>query len=90
MTEIELIDKIGKEFMETIYEHIPYKWISSNGSSGPSFHARLCELNSAFQNSEYFYSGQMSFVHWTSVQNLMSIINNPLSRPRLSAAVTRL
>lgn len=73
---MEIIDKIGKEFKDTVYEHIPSKWISSNGSSGPSFHARLSELNSAYQDSEYFYNGQRSFVHWTSVQNLMSIINN--------------
>lgn len=76
MTEIELIDQIGKEFMDTVYKHIPNDWISSNGSSGPSFHARLSEMNSAFHNSDYFYSGQRRFVHWTSVQNLMSIINN--------------
>jgi len=76
MTEIEIIDKIGKEFMDTIYKHIPREWISSNGSSGPSFHAQLSEQNLAYQNSEYFYEGQRRFVHWTSVQNLMSIINN--------------
>lgn len=76
MTETEIIDLITKEFMDTIYKYIPNECISSNGSFGRNFNARLSEMNSAFHNTEYFYSGERKFVHWTSVQNLMSIINN--------------
>ena len=76
MTEIEIIDKIGKEFMDTIYEHLPKEWIFSNGSSGPSFNAQLNKMNSAYEASDYFYNEERKFIHWTNVQNLMSIINN--------------
>lgn len=76
MTKIELIDRIDKEFMDVIYEHIPNKWIPSHGSSDLKFHARLSERNVAYKSSEYFYSGKRKFVHWTNVPNLMSIINS--------------
>jgi hypothetical protein len=76
MTEWELIDKIGKEFMDTIYSTLPKDWISSNGSSAASFHARLDSHNKAYKSSEYFYEGEKKFVHWTTIQHLMSIINS--------------
>jgi len=39
------------------------------------FHARMSEENKAYKSSEYYFEGEMKFVHWTSVQNLLSIIN---------------
>ena len=75
MDELENNMQISKEFTDTIYAHIPKKWIAGNGSSGINFHASMSEENKSYKSSEYYYEGEMRFVHWTSVQNLLSIIN---------------
>jgi hypothetical protein len=76
MDQMELIEKIIVDFIACINKHLPKKWISSSGSSGPRFHAVLSEKNSSYVSSEYFYEGERKFVHWTNIQNLMSIINS--------------
>jgi len=50
------------------------------GSTGPEFHAHLLKENSEFAKSDYFYTGPMEFVHWTSIPNLFSILNGPSFR----------
>ncbi|MFH1119395.1 MAG: DUF2971 domain-containing protein [Bacteroidota bacterium] len=67
---------ISNEFMNTINRYLPSNWISGNGSRGDIFDARLSAQNSAYESSEYFYEGEKKFVHWTTFQNLMSIINS--------------
>lgn len=76
MNQIEIIGKITVDFDKCIYRHLPKEWISSSGSSGPRFYSRLSEKNKSYETSEYFFKGDRKFVHWTSIQNLMSIINS--------------
>jgi hypothetical protein len=75
MTEVEYIESIRNVFMNEIYSCIPNKWISGNGSSGPVFEAYLSTKNKKYQNSQYYFDEKREFIHWTSVQNLLSIIN---------------
>jgi len=76
MTQLELVNKITLEFLKILRTHLPEKLISRNGSSGPYFDANLTDKNLNYKETPYFYIGELKFVHWTSVQNLLSIINN--------------
>ncbi|MFV2016171.1 MAG: hypothetical protein ACC656_12125, partial [Candidatus Heimdallarchaeota archaeon] len=76
MTQGELLEKISKEFMTTIYSCIPDEWIPSHGYSGASFRAELNTENKVYKNSPYYFTGERKFIHWTSVPYLLSIINS--------------
>lgn len=76
MTQFELNAKITSEFLNILKTHLPEKLISRNGSIGPYFDAELTDENLHYKDTNYFYNGELKFVHWTSIQNLLSIINN--------------
>ncbi len=76
MTQLELNAKITSEFLNILKTHLSEKLISSNGSIGPVFDADLTDKNLNYKDTHYFYNGELKFVHWTSIQNLLSIINN--------------
>ena len=76
MNQWELISEITLEFLEILRKHFPENIIARNGSSGPTFDADLTDKNLHYNNTPYFYNGKLKFVHWTSVENLLSIINN--------------
>lgn len=75
MNREEYLDKVSDEFMSILHKYIPNRMIVGNGYSEMSFNARLSNKNKAFSESQYYFKGNKKFVHWTSVQNLMSIIN---------------
>ncbi|GMN11363.1 hypothetical protein MTsPCn9_10300 [Croceitalea sp. MTPC9] len=75
MNREEYLDKVSDEFMSILHKYIPNRMIEGNGYSEMSFQARLSNKNNAFSKSQYYYKADNKFVHWTSVQNLMSIIN---------------
>ena len=68
--------RIINEFESEIRLILPKDWIKRPGLSGPEIYFELNELNSAYKDSEYYFGKERKFVHWTSVQNLMSIVNN--------------
>jgi len=60
-----------------ILKNSPYdKMIKSWGASGPSFHCRLSSETKDYRESEYFYKGKMKFIHWTSIDALISMLNS--------------
>ncbi|WP_228236965.1 DUF2971 domain-containing protein [Allomuricauda sp. M10] len=71
----EDLDKVSDEFMSILHKYIPNEMIVGNGYSEMSFDARLSNKNQAFSEGQYYFKGEKKFIHWTSVQNLMSIIN---------------
>jgi hypothetical protein len=75
MNKIEL-DRILNEFLKDVYSCIPEKCFSGAGYANFEFHTHLSKYNNDFKGSDYYYNGINKFVHWTSVKNLMSIINN--------------
>lgn len=75
MNEEEL-DKILKEYLKEVYSCLSINCFTNYGYAGFHFHADLSEKNIDFTDSPYFYKDSKKFIHWTSVQNLMSIINN--------------
>jgi hypothetical protein len=75
MNREKYLDKISDEFMSILYKYIPNKMITGNGYSEMSFDARLSKFNNSYSDSQYFYKGNKKFIHWTTIQNLMSVIN---------------
>lgn len=75
MNREEYLDNVSDEFMSILHKYIPNKMIVGNGYSEMSFNARLSNENKAFSESQYYYKRDKKFVHWTSIRNLMSIIN---------------
>lgn len=75
LNQEEYLDEIIKEFISILYRYLPEKMIYSYGYAGSSFNARLSKQNKSYSDSQYFYKENKNFIHWTSIQNLMSIIN---------------
>ena len=75
MNKEGLQDRIYKEFMSILKRHIPDSMIESSGYSAGSFSAKLSGKNKSFIGTDYFFDKGKKFVHWTSVQNLLSILN---------------
>jgi len=61
--------------MLIVNRHIPELMIESAGYSGSSFDARLSNKNNSFNGTDYYFNEGKKFVHWTNIQNLMSILN---------------
>lgn len=73
--EEKYLDKLYDEFKSILKRHIPNLMIESCGYSGSNFDAKLSDKNKLFIGSDYFFNKGKKFVHWTSIQNLMSILN---------------
>lgn len=70
------LHSIDKEFDEIILNSFKGLFIDGHGNGGPNFHARLANSNRLFENTDYFYNGQLEFIHLTTVPNLLSILNS--------------
>ena len=80
MTEDEIISYIDNQFRRIVNENFPEIKSPSSGSSGPSFHIYLPTQNKYFKDTPYYYNGNLEFIHWTSIDNLFSIINGKTIR----------
>lgn len=69
------LDEAYDQFRLSLDKYFP-NLFRSTGYCGPNFHAELPNENKAFRDTPYFYKGELSFIHWTSIDNLLSIINN--------------
>ncbi len=72
-----IVDKRRDKFAEIIEKHFPnlFEAKERESYSGGMLTAELSESNEPFKNTPYFFNEEMSFVHWTSIENLLSIIN---------------
>jgi len=61
--------------MSIVNRHIPELMIESAGYGGTRFDARLSNKNRSFNGTNYYFKEGKKFVHWTNIQNLMSILN---------------
>lgn len=69
-------ENIYKEFLALLAKYFPEYIFKYSGYAGLTFHAELASENKLFQHTPYFYQGDLNFVHWTSINNLFSILNN--------------
>lgn len=73
--EIEYYRKIDSEFDRIIHECFPNTFLQSHENSGNRYHADITKYNGGFKETEYFYNEKLEFFHLTSIQNLLSILN---------------
>jgi hypothetical protein len=68
-------DKVELEFEKIIKNAGLHKFIEHSGYSGTRFYAELTDKPEFYEKSIYSTSNR-TFLHWTTIQNLFSIINN--------------
>lgn len=68
MEEREYIEDIERRFLAIIKQRFPEMNVNNWGSTGPVFTAEYSESNSAFRNSDYFYSKTNEFLHITNIR----------------------
>ncbi|MCC5929077.1 MAG: DUF2971 domain-containing protein [Cyclobacteriaceae bacterium] len=73
--EIEYYRKIDREFDRVIHHCFPNTFVQGHANSGNRFQADITKYNQGFSETEYFYNGKLEFFHLTSIQNLLSILN---------------
>ncbi len=71
----EKLDLIHSELKQTLEKCLPGIKMNT-GYSDSYFRADVSNNNYMLKGSPYFYSGDLKFIHWTSVNNLLSIINS--------------
>ena len=75
MIENDLTQIIYNKYREIVKRIFPDIFISNTGYAGWDFYARQSNNNYLFRDTKYFYNGELKFVHWTSLNNLLSILN---------------
>src|SRR5450432_1418501 len=70
------LEDIYTEFRQLLKKHFPDLHFTHTGYAGPDFHAELASENRMFINTPYFYKEELSFIHFTNIENLLSILNN--------------
>jgi hypothetical protein len=66
------IDELHLKAFRNAFAGIPIRHWSQ---SGGDFMLHVPNENQDFYESEYFYKGDMQFVHLTSIKNLFSVLN---------------
>ncbi|QGW28535.1 DUF2971 domain-containing protein [Phnomibacter ginsenosidimutans] len=69
------LNKVLNEYREILNKYYP-KLIVNTGYSGPQIHAKISSSFKDYNETPFYYKGPLKFVHWTSLSNLSSIINN--------------
>jgi hypothetical protein len=72
----KFLDNILEQFKAVANKHFPNFISDGYGYAGPRFHINLSGKASTLENTPYYYHDELKFVHWTSIENLVSIINN--------------
>lgn len=70
------LEDIYTQFRQLLEKHFPDLHFTHTGYAGLDFHAELASENKMFVNTPYFYTDEMNFIHFTSIDNLLSILNN--------------
>ncbi len=73
--QAKFLDGISAEILQLVKTFFPKIDISGWGYAGPHFHVDLPDHFSAFENTPYYYAKELRFIHWTTIDKLVSIIN---------------
>lgn len=74
-TQQDILDTVLDEYRAILDKYYP-DIIDGMGYGGPHFHSTLSKHFRSYIQTPFYYSGELKFVHWTSLTNLSSIINN--------------
>src|SRR5258705_14018605 len=75
-SQFEILEKVFVEFEEIINAFYPDLNITGKGYAGPEFHYELSKRFIDYKGTPYYFNESLDLIHWTSLQNLSSIINN--------------
>lgn len=74
-TQQDILDKVLDEYRAILDKYYP-DIIDGMGYGGPNFHSTISKYFRNYKQTPFYYAGELKFVHWTSLANLSSIINN--------------
>lgn len=75
-TQQILLDKVLSEYDAIIQKYYPNIRSDGMGYAGPNFHHRFSIRYKDYKDTPFFYNDRPNLVHWTTLSNLSSIINN--------------
>ncbi len=75
MAELILLNMIGDRFRAAIEKSLKHNYFDSHGFLDYDYHATFGK-NVFLKGSPYFFNKPLEFVHWTSLTNLVSILNS--------------
>ena len=75
-TQQEILDKVLDEYSAIVSKYYPKIVSDGMGYGGPNFHYRFSNYFRHYKDTPFYYAGDLKLVHWTSLANLSSIINN--------------
>src|SRR5688572_4527890 len=70
--DYRIIDKELNEIGTAMFKNAPFTGWSQVGNH---FESHLSRYNGAYRESDYFYQGSRTFLHFTKIQFLFSILN---------------
>lgn len=71
-----ILEEVFYAFEEIIKRFYPKLNITGKGYAGPEFHYDLSKRFKDYKDTPYYFNDSLDLIHWTSLQNLSSIINN--------------
>jgi hypothetical protein len=76
MDQEKHLDLILKEFQKVIQIHFPEFINPRSGYTGSNFDSQISIKNKDFVKTPFFYNGNLKFIHFTNLFNLISILNS--------------
>jgi len=74
-TQEDILDKVFNEYRAILDKYYP-DIVDSMGYGGANFHCTISRHFRNYKKTPFYYNGELKLVHWTSLSNLSSIINN--------------
>jgi hypothetical protein len=75
-TQQYILDKVLDEYSDIVNKYYPNIVSGGRGYGGPNFHYRFSNFFRHYKQTPFYYTGDLKLIHWTSLTNLSSIINN--------------
>ena len=75
-SQFDILEKVFSEFEKIIETFYPELNVPSKGYAGPEFHFDLSKRFKEYKGTPYYFKDSLDLIHWTTLQNLSSIINN--------------
>ncbi|RXK58108.1 DUF2971 domain-containing protein [Lacibacter luteus] len=71
----DILESMLDEYIAILDKYYP-DVIDNIGYSGSNFHSRISRYFRHYKKTPFYFSGELKFVHWTSLNSLSSIVNN--------------
>ena len=75
-SQFKFLENIFEEYQAIVKKFYPNIISNGMGYSGPNFHYDFSPYCKHYIKTPFYYNDNLKFVHWTTVTNLSSIINN--------------